>query len=207
MKAHHDPLFQLCLRRIKAVTDKVRWKVIEMLMDGPKTAGELARELGVEQSLLSHHLKILRHEGFIESWREGKSVICKLTGAIEFSDKGWELDLGCCRLHKAANANTPLMPTSLPSLEPVCLDTQDKFSANNRLETKIEATAKKPLISRGGGDKIVNKYPFCQLIILNRGGTITNSTEPGGSFGQDIDRSKLDLFIRSMKAPKGGHKR
>ena len=77
MKAHPDPLFQLCLRRIKAVTDKVRWRVIEMLMDGPKTAGELSRELGVEQSLLSHHLKILRREGLIESRREGKSVICK----------------------------------------------------------------------------------------------------------------------------------
>ncbi|MHB9071934.1 MAG: ArsR/SmtB family transcription factor [Desulfobaccales bacterium] len=95
MKAQPDPLFQLCLRRIKVVTDKVRWKVIEMLMDGPKSVGEVAKALGVEQSLLSHHLKILRQEGFIESRREGKSVRCKLTEAIEHSDAGWEIDLGC----------------------------------------------------------------------------------------------------------------
>jgi ArsR family transcriptional regulator len=93
---------------------------MEMLMDGPKTVGELAKELGVEQSLLSHHLKILRKEGFIESRREGKSVICKLTAAIVFSDTGWELDLGCCRLQKAAGA--PLMPISRPPLEPLDLE-------------------------------------------------------------------------------------
>ena len=66
MKSQPAPSIQHCLRRIKAVTDKVRWRVIEKLMVGPKAAGELAKALGVEQSLLSHHLKVLRHEGFIE---------------------------------------------------------------------------------------------------------------------------------------------
>jgi ArsR family transcriptional regulator len=116
MKSKHAPLTQFCLRRIKAVSDKVRWRVIEMLMDGPKAVGELAKALGVEQSLLSHHLKILRHEGLIESRREGKTVICNLTDAIVFSNEGWELDLGCCRLEKAAIA--PLMPISRPPWEP-----------------------------------------------------------------------------------------
>jgi ArsR family transcriptional regulator len=105
MKSQHAPLIQLCLRRIKAVSDKIRWTVIEMLMDGPKTVGELAKELGVEQSLLSHHLKILRNEGLIESNRDGKSVIYKLTDAIVFLDMGWELDLGCCRLKKSHKSN------------------------------------------------------------------------------------------------------
>jgi len=116
MKAQPNLLIQLCLRRVKAVSDKIRWTVIEILMDGPKTVGELAKELGVEQSLLSHHLKILRNEGLIESRREGKSVICKLTDAIAFSSTGWELDLGCCRLEKAASA--PLAAISRPPLKP-----------------------------------------------------------------------------------------
>ncbi len=95
MKAPPNHSFLRCLRRVKVVTDKVRWKVIEMLMNGPKGVGDLARELGVEQSLLSHHLKILRQEGFIESRQNGKGVICKLTDAVIFSEAGWELDLGC----------------------------------------------------------------------------------------------------------------
>jgi len=149
MKSPHAPSIQSCLRRIKAVSDKVRWSVIEMLMDRPKTAGELARELGVEQSLLSHHLKILRHEGLIESRREGKSVICNLTDAIVFSDTGWELDLGCCRLQKPYDA--ALMTPFTPFLEPDSLDGHsDKISSNNRSGTKIEAPAEKPLISGGG---------------------------------------------------------
>jgi ArsR family transcriptional regulator len=120
MKSHHPLLSQSCLRRIKAISDKTRWAVIEMLMDGPMTVGELAKELGVEQSLLSHHLKILRHEGFIESRREGKSVICKLTDAIVSSDEGWEIDLGCCRLQKATVV--PLMQVSRLSLEPLAIE-------------------------------------------------------------------------------------
>ncbi|MEW6657274.1 MAG: metalloregulator ArsR/SmtB family transcription factor [Thermodesulfobacteriota bacterium] len=116
MKAQPNSLIQLCLRRVKAVSDKIRWTVIEMLMDGPKTVGEVARALGVEQSLLSHHLKILRREGFIESRREGKSVICKLTDVIVSSDTGWELDLGCCRLQK--DAMMPLAPIFRPSVKP-----------------------------------------------------------------------------------------
>lgn len=122
MKAQPNSVIQLCLRRIKAVSDKIRWTVIEILMDGPKTVGELAKELGVEQSLLSHHLKILRNESLIESRREGKSVICKLTDAIAFSDEGWELDLGCCRLQKPAGA--PLMPIYCPPLEPLALESR-----------------------------------------------------------------------------------
>jgi ArsR family transcriptional regulator len=131
MKSKHAPLTQFCLRRIKAVSDKVRWRVIEMLMDGPKTVGELAKALGVEQSLLSHHLKILRNEGLIESRREGKTVICNLTDAIVFSNEGWELDLGCCRLQKPHDA--PLIPVSRPPLEPDWLDSHsDKSSLGGK---------------------------------------------------------------------------
>jgi len=106
MKYQHDSLNQFGLRRIKVISDKIRWGVIEILIDGPKTAGDLAKKLGVEQSLLSHHLKILRNEGLIESSREGKSVRCKLTDAIVFSNNGWELDLGCCRLHNHCGINS-----------------------------------------------------------------------------------------------------
>ncbi|MDD2903285.1 MAG: metalloregulator ArsR/SmtB family transcription factor [Syntrophales bacterium] len=115
MKVQPHSLIQLCLKRVKAVSDKIRWTVIEMLMDGPKTVGELAKELGVEHSLLSHHLKILRNGGLVESSRAGKSVICKLTDAVAFSDAGWELDLGCCRLEKAAS--TPLASIFFPPVK------------------------------------------------------------------------------------------
>src|SRR3989339_15843 len=128
MESQHAPLIKSCLRRIKAVSDKIRWVVIEMLLDGPKTVGELATKLGVEQSLLSHHLKILRNEGLIESRREGKSVICKLTAAIVFSNTGWELDLGCCRLQKPQDA--PLIPLSGPPLEPDWLDSHSDKSSS-----------------------------------------------------------------------------
>ena len=47
-------------RRLKALADPHRWSVVDLLMDNPRTVAELLEQLGLEQSLLSHHLRILR---------------------------------------------------------------------------------------------------------------------------------------------------
>ena len=45
-----------CVRKLKVLADTTRLAVLEILMEGPKHVGELNAVLGVEQSLLSHHL-------------------------------------------------------------------------------------------------------------------------------------------------------
>lgn len=87
-----------CTRRLKALADVHRWSVIDILIDSPKTVGELLEQLGLEQSLLSHHLRILRREGFVESVREGKKVRYRLSEAVAWSGPGRGINLGCCRL-------------------------------------------------------------------------------------------------------------
>jgi len=87
-----------CVRRLKALADTHRWTVIAILMDGSKTVGELVDRLGLEQSLLSHHLKILRDEGLIESTREGKNVRCRLAEGVGLTNARRGLNLGCCCL-------------------------------------------------------------------------------------------------------------
>jgi len=67
-------------------------------MHNPKMVAELLVELSIEQTLLSHHLKILRDEGFIVSIREGKNVRCRLADNVQLSGKHSGIDLGCCRL-------------------------------------------------------------------------------------------------------------
>lgn len=65
-------------------------------MDGPRCVHELMASLGVEQSLLSHHLRVLRQAGLVEGLRVGKAVRYHLTPGTDVATAA--IDLGCCRL-------------------------------------------------------------------------------------------------------------
>ena len=87
-----------CVQKLKVVADTTRLAVLEILMEGPKHVGELNAVLKLEQSLLSHHLKILREEGFVRATRDGKAVLYYLAPAIQPANAGKSIDLGCCLL-------------------------------------------------------------------------------------------------------------
>src|SRR5690242_9847202 len=93
-----NPSDNFCARRLKALADPSRWAIIMSLLNNPKMVAELLVELKIEQTLLSHHLKILRDEGFIESVREGKNVRCRLADNVQLPGEHSGIDLGCCRL-------------------------------------------------------------------------------------------------------------
>ena len=59
--------------------------------------GAIQAELGIEQSLLSHHLKHLREAGIVESTRDGKAVLYRLSPTME-NQKDGVVDLGCCQI-------------------------------------------------------------------------------------------------------------
>lgn len=67
-------------------------------MGGPKHVGALQRDLNVEQSLLSHHLQILRDAGLVQAERDGKSVLYRLAPGASAHAAGTAIDLGCCTL-------------------------------------------------------------------------------------------------------------
>ncbi|KJH73222.1 ArsR family transcriptional regulator [Aliterella atlantica CENA595] len=87
-----------CAHQLKILSDSTRLAVLELLWSGPKHVGEMNTILGLEQSLLSHHLKVLRDEGFIRATRDGKAVLYQLETAIFDNNAGRIIDLGCCRL-------------------------------------------------------------------------------------------------------------
>lgn len=86
-----------CAHQLKILADSTRLAVLELLWSGPKHVGEMNAVLQLEQSLLSHHLKVLRDEGFITATRDGKAVLYQLESAVR-SASGGTIDLGCCRL-------------------------------------------------------------------------------------------------------------
>jgi ArsR family transcriptional regulator, zinc-responsive transcriptional repressor len=87
-----------CADKLKLLADTTRLAVLESLMDKPKRVGELMDLLGIEQSLLSHHLALLREAGLVEGHRDGKSVLYQLAQGVENTTAGKSLDLGCCQL-------------------------------------------------------------------------------------------------------------
>lgn len=87
-----------CAGLLKLLADETRLAVVRQLIDGPKHVGEINEALGLEQSLLSHHLKILRDAGLVTSRRDGKAVLYSLAPEFQRSTRGAAINLGCCLL-------------------------------------------------------------------------------------------------------------
>lgn len=58
----------------KALGHPLRIRVLELLVDGDHSVGELQELLEVEQSALSQQLGVLRRAGFVTSRRDGSRV-------------------------------------------------------------------------------------------------------------------------------------
>ena len=56
----------------KALCDERRQRILELLHSGEKCACVLIDEMGMPQSSLSYHMKILCDSGIVTSWEEGK---------------------------------------------------------------------------------------------------------------------------------------
>jgi DNA-binding transcriptional ArsR family regulator len=60
---------------LKAIAHPIRISIIGCLEDGQKhTVTEIYNKVGIEQSIASHHLGILKDKGVLLSKREGKNT-------------------------------------------------------------------------------------------------------------------------------------
>ena len=85
-----------CADKLRLLSDPTRLAVVELLMAGPKHVGELNERIRTEQSLLSHHLRVLRQAGLVEAARDGKSVLYRLSATAEAEHVEKGINLGCC---------------------------------------------------------------------------------------------------------------
>jgi len=63
---------------LSALAQPNRIKILEYLRDGQKCACEIIPYLGMEQSNLSRHMKILVQSGIVNNWKEGQRAMYKL---------------------------------------------------------------------------------------------------------------------------------
>ena len=81
-KKEHIPLNEdeLCelAELFKVFGDSTRVKILYDLFDGEKSVTEISEDLDMNQSAISHQLKILKQAKLVSSRREGKSVFYSL---------------------------------------------------------------------------------------------------------------------------------
>lgn len=87
-----------CALRLKVLSDSTRLGVMRLLLEGPKHAGDLQRRIEIEQSLLSHHLRVLRDAGLVVASRDGKAVLYEVAPEVVGQKAGEAINLGCCVL-------------------------------------------------------------------------------------------------------------
>ncbi|MGD2120816.1 MAG: metalloregulator ArsR/SmtB family transcription factor [Gemmatimonadota bacterium] len=63
---------------LKSVAHPVRLRMLELLLEGEYTVGELADLCGVGQSTASDHLGKLRDRGILEQERQGRRVFYRV---------------------------------------------------------------------------------------------------------------------------------
>jgi DNA-binding transcriptional ArsR family regulator len=63
------------VRAIKAMSDRTRLRILSALMEGEQCVKEIARQLGLAQPRISHHLTILRTSGLVWNRRHGQQII------------------------------------------------------------------------------------------------------------------------------------
>lgn len=73
----------------KAMSDATRRRIIELLKDGPKTAGEIANEFSSAQPTISRHLNVLKNAHLIVDHRDGPFIIYRLNTTVLHEWIGW----------------------------------------------------------------------------------------------------------------------
>ncbi len=66
----------------KALADPTRRHVLQLLREGPKSAGELADHFPVSKPTMSAHFAVLREAGLVETNKQGKTVMYRLRMSV-----------------------------------------------------------------------------------------------------------------------------
>lgn len=77
MEANHEENAKV----FKAFCDARRLRILELLRGGEKCACVLIEEMGMPQSSLSYHMKVLLEAGVVEARQDGKWTHYRVSGA------------------------------------------------------------------------------------------------------------------------------
>jgi DNA-binding transcriptional ArsR family regulator len=82
-KKELSPLaLELIAARFRALSEPMRLRLLNLLMGGKKSVGQLVEATGSSQANVSKHLSVLREAGMIAMRKEGLSSFCFIADPI-----------------------------------------------------------------------------------------------------------------------------
>lgn len=66
----------------KAIAHPIRRRVLQLLRDGPLTAGELAGAFAVSKPTMSKHFALLREAGLVSVEKQGRELVYQLETSV-----------------------------------------------------------------------------------------------------------------------------
>lgn len=73
---------RLIAERFRALSEPMRLQLLNLLMDGEKSVGELVEATASSQANVSKHLSLLREAGMIASRKEGPRTVCLIADPV-----------------------------------------------------------------------------------------------------------------------------
>lgn len=101
---------QSCADQLKALSEPLRLRIVDVLRHGEMTVGDIAEFLETELVTVSHHLGILKHARLVSVRREGRFMVYSLREDLLQRAAGRSrefLNLGCCRIEVPDSKDTP----------------------------------------------------------------------------------------------------
>ena len=72
-------MYRLTAELCKTFADAKRQMIIDELRSGEKSVGDISTSLGINQSLVSRHLSILRQRGVVQTRRDGTTIYYQIS--------------------------------------------------------------------------------------------------------------------------------
>lgn len=66
----------------KALSDPTRRKILELLSEKDRNAGEIAEYFQISKPSISHHLNILKNAGLVIDERQGQNIVYSLNTTV-----------------------------------------------------------------------------------------------------------------------------
>jgi DNA-binding transcriptional ArsR family regulator len=73
-----DTVIRLTADLLKTLAHPVRLQVLKLLASNEKCVCQLIEDIGIEQSNLSQHLRVLKRQGLVDSRKDGTMVFYRL---------------------------------------------------------------------------------------------------------------------------------
>lgn len=77
----------------RALGDATRRRMLDLLKEGRRSAGELAGEFELSNATISHHLSILKEAGLVSEERQGKYIYYELRASVLEEVMSWFITL------------------------------------------------------------------------------------------------------------------